>query len=243
MDLIYLPIIIFTIIILTYVSFQDIKYREINIMSLVFLSIVSLIYLGFFVFEKEFLLWKNYFIQIGITFLFVLVFYVLGKISYYTYIGEGDLYTILALSFTNIFNLYFPLFIFFFALLLTLFVPFLIFIYNLVFKNYPKYKFFPSIYLMFLGYPLNINKLTKFYSPLEKYYLKNNKLHSSIIYKPNVEPDNEINYLKKISKKNNLKYIWVSPLIPFIILIFISYIFVVFLYFFDYFKYLLALFI
>lgn len=243
MDLIYLPIIIFTIIILTYVSFQDIKYREINILSLVFLAIVSLIYLGFFVFEKDFLQWKGYFIQIGITFLFVLVFYILGKISSYTYIGEGDLYTILALSFTNIFNLYFPLLILFFALLLTLFVPFLIFIYNLFFKNYPKYNFFASLYLMFLGYPLNIKKITKFYTPLERYYLKDNKLHSDIIYKPNIDPDVEINNLKKIAKKNEIKSVWVSPLIPFIILIFISYIFIVFIYFFDYFKYLFALFI
>ncbi len=230
MDYIYLPVIIFTLIILFYVTFQDIKYREINIVSLIALSIVSLIYLALFIFKKDFSLWYGYFIQLGVTFVFLLIFYILGKISDFIYIGEGDLYTIMALSFTNIFNIYFPMFVFFFALLLTLLIPVFIFFYNLLSKNFPRHSFFDSIYLMFLGYPLKINQITKFYTPLERFYLEKDKVKSKIIYKPIIEPEKEILSLTKFSKNNNILKIWVSPLVPFIILILLSYILVMFFY-------------
>jgi hypothetical protein len=243
MDYVYLPIIIFTLIILFYVTFQDIKYREINIVSLIVLSIVSLIYLGFFIFKKDVSLWYSYFIQLGVTFVFLLVFYILGKISDFVYIGEGDLYTIMALSFTNVFNMYFPMFVFFFALFLTLLIPIFIFLYNLLMKNFPKYSFFNSIYLMFLGYPLKINKITKFYTPLETFSLEEDKIKSKIIYKPIIEPEKEINLLTKFAKKNNILKIWVSPLIPFIILILLSYILVVFFYTSNFITFIINLFI
>lgn len=233
MNILYLPLVIFTLVILLYITYQDIKYREINIMSLLVLAIVSLIYLGFFIFKSNTSLWWAYFLQIIVTFVFLLIFYGLGKLSYFTYIGEGDLYTIMALSFTNIFNIYFPMFVFFFALLLTLLVPTSIFLFNVFKRNYPKFSFFKALYLMFLGYPLSLNKITKFYTPLEKLTLENNKVVSNIIYAPNIEPEKEILLLKNFAKKNNISKIWVSPLVPFVILILISYILVIFLYIFD----------
>lgn len=243
MDYIYLPIIIFSLFILLYITYQDIKYREINIISLIVLSIVSLIYLGIFIFKNNYFLWFNYFIQIGTTFIFLLVFYILGKISSFTYIGEGDLYTILALSFTNIFNIYFPIFIFFFALILTLFVPLSIFVYNLSLKNFPKYSFFNSFYLMFIGYPLKISKITNFFTPLERYFLIEGKVQSKVVYKPNIEPEKDILKLKNFLKKHNISRVWVSPLIPFIILILLSYILIIVFYFFEIVPFFLKMFI
>ncbi|NCP72014.1 hypothetical protein GW835_01310 [archaeon] len=233
MDYIYLPIIIFSIIILLYVTYQDIKYREINIMSLFFLAIFSILYLGIFVFKTDFILWKGYLIQLAVSFIFLLIFYVLGKISYFTYIGEGDLYTIFAISFTNIFDIYFPMFIFFFALVLTLLIPVFLFLYNLFSRNFPKYNFFKSLYLMFLGVPLSLKKVNNFYTPLEKLYVENNKLISKIVFMPNIEPENEIKKIKVIAKNHNISKVWFSPLIPFIILILVSYIFLILLYVFE----------
>ena len=243
MTITYLPIIIFTLIILLYIAYQDIKYREINIISLIVLAIVSVTYLGLFIFKKDFSLWQAYFVQIGITFVFVLIFYILGKISSFTYIGEGDLYTILALSFTNIYNALFSMFILFFSLILTLLIPIFIFIYNVYFKNYPKYSFFRSTYLMFLGYPLKVNRITSFYTPLENFVLKEDKVISKITYRPNIDPESEIISIKKFAKKYNILRVWVSPLIPFVIMILLGYIFVILLYFFKSIDFLLNLFI
>ncbi|MDD4049889.1 MAG: A24 family peptidase C-terminal domain-containing protein [Candidatus ainarchaeum sp.] len=233
MDYIYLPIIVFSIVILLYITYQDIKYREINIMSLFFLALFSVIYLALFVFKTDFILWKSYLLQLAVSFIFLLIFYVLGKISYFTYIGEGDLYTIFAISFTNIFDVYFPMFVFFFALILTLLIPICLFFYNLFSRNFPKYSFFKSMYLMFLGVPLALKKINKFYTPLEKFKIENNKLISNIVFMPNIEPEIEIKKIKLIAKTNNISKIWFSPLIPFIILILISYIFLILLYVFN----------
>jgi len=243
MDYIFLPIIIFSIIILLHITYQDIRYREINILSLFILALFSVLYLGFFVFKDSFILWKGYLIQLLVTFVFVFIFYILGKISYFTYIGEGDLYTILALAFTNVFDMYFPMFVFFVALVLTLLIPIGLFVYNLLLRNYPKYSFFKSVYLMFLGIPLSINKVTNFYSPLEKFEIKDDKLVSNIIFMPNIEPDKDIKKIKAIIKDKNILKIWFSPLIPFIILILVSYVLMVLLYVFNVIPDIISIFI
>lgn len=231
MNFIYIPLIIFTAMILTYLTYQDIKYRAINILSLIILAFVSVVYLGFFIFKNNSFLWYNYLYQIIVSFLFLLIFFILGKVSSYAYIGEGDLYILMGLSFTNIFDIYFVMFIFLFSLGLTLLVPVGIFIYNLFLKNFPKYSFPNSLYLMFLGYPLKLKKINEFYTPLEKYFLKEGKLESKLTLRPNIEPKKELLSIKSVAKKNNIKMLWVSPLIPFAVFIFLSYILIVFLYF------------
>ncbi len=243
MDILYVPLIVFTLIILLYVTYQDIKYREINVISLLILAVVSVVYLGIFIFKNNSFLWYNYVLQLIITFLFLFIFYLLGKLSNLTYIGEGDLYIILGISFTNIFDIYFSMFIFISALFLNLLIPIGIFLFNLLSKNYPKHSFLKSIYLMFLGYPLKLNKITNFYTPLEKYVLEEGILKYKTTIKPNIEPEKELKLLKSFAKKNNISQIWVSPLVPFAILIFLGYVLVISLYLLDIINYLLSFFI
>jgi len=191
----------------------------------------SVIYLGLFVFRSNLVLWKFYAYQIIIVFVFVLIFYVLGRLTKLAYIGEGDLYTIFAISFTNIFSSMFVIFVFLIALFFMLGIPIIIFFYNLFSGNYPKYPFFKSIILMFFGYPKRIEKLSNFNTPLENIFFKNKKIQREIRFIPNFEPKKEISLLKALSREHKIKYVWVSPLVPFILLIFFSYIFVVILVF------------
>lgn len=237
---VYLPIIIFTIIVLVIIAIEDIKHREINISYLFILSIVSLIYLSIFVFKLNGYLWLKYLIQIAITFVFVLILYVLGKVTSFLYIGEGDLYTLLALSFTNIYSVV-PIFIIFISsLIFSLSIPIFNFIYNLFSLNFPKYGFFKSLSLMFLGVSMDITKINSInYTPLEKFYIKNNKVINEINLKPNIDSKNEINLLLKNKKKYNISKIWVSPLIPFIIPLFIGYLFTILLISINYIPYFL----
>lgn len=210
-------------------TFQDIKYREINIISLIVLSVVSALYLGFFIFKGNGALWIKYITQIVITFVFLLIFFILGKISKFVYIGEGDLYTIMALSFTNTFGVLYTLGIFLLALLITLLIPITFFIYNLIVGNRPSYRLASSLSLMFLGYPILIKKITDFYTPLEIFKLKGNKLIRKPKFTPNIEPHKELVSLKKIAKLKNIKEIWVSPLVPFIISIVLGYVIMLFI--------------
>lgn len=228
----YIPLVVFSLLVLLFLSYQDIKYREINITALIIFVIISIFYLWIFIFKSNKMLWIDYLFQLVVCFLFLLFIYLLGKISFFTYIGEGDLYTIMALSFTNIFNAFFPLFIFILALFVTLLVPLVLFIYNLFSKNYPfkKYSFFKAVYLMFLGIPLPINKITTFYMPLEKFSKEGDLIKSKIVFKPNIEPEKEIKIIKSFSEKNNISKIWVSPLVPFIFSILLGYIIVLLLF-------------
>jgi hypothetical protein len=227
MNLIYLPIIILTILTLVYVSYQDIKYREINIVYLIILAILSILYFSIFIFKFDWNLWKDYLIQTGIVFVFILIIYGLGRLTKLAYIGEGDLYTILALGFTNIYSSLFVIFVFLFALLFMLGTPILLFFYNKFKGNYPDYSLFTSIFLMFLGTPKRISNLNEFNTPLEKISYKNNRIIKVAQFSPNFDPLSEINRLKVFSQKHNIKYVWVSPLLPFVLLILFSYIFVV----------------
>jgi hypothetical protein len=86
---------------------------------------------------------------------------------------------------------------------------------------------------MFLGYPLKISKLNSFFTPLETFDIKNNKLIRHARIKPIIEPKKEIIHIKKIAYIKKIKTIWVSPLIPFIFSIIIAYIFMLFIIFTD----------
>jgi len=227
----YIPIIIFTIIILSYMTYQDFKYREINIISLLVLAVFSVIYLWLFIFKSNSFLWNRYLLQLLISFCFVLIFFILGKVSSFVYLGEGDLYTIFAISFTNIFGVSFILFLFLLSLLITLLIPIGIFIYNLINVHRPNYKFFKSLFLMFLGYPLSIEKINDFYTPLEKLEIVDGKLVKNIIFKPNIEPHKELDKIKRVARLEKIKKLWVSPLIPFVISILVAYIILVFVIF------------
>ncbi|MDD3178317.1 MAG: A24 family peptidase C-terminal domain-containing protein [Candidatus ainarchaeum sp.] len=237
MNLLYLPIIIITILILIIISIQDIKKREINIFYLIFLVIFSIIYLWVFIFKNDLNLWYSYFYQLIIIFVFLLIIFILGKLSKFIYIGEGDLYTLFALSFTNIFTEFYILSIIILSLFITLLIPLFLFIYNLSTFNFPKkHGFFKSIILMFLGININIKKLNNFYYSLEKFSFKNNKLKYIISLKPNISPDKEIKQLKAFSKIHNIKTIWVSPLVPFVVSITLAYIFMFILSFYNIFN-------
>ncbi len=227
MSLVYLPIIILTILLLGYVSYQDIKSREINITYLILLAILSLFYLGIFVFQFNFGLWKSYFIQIAIVFGFVLIIYLIGRLTKLAYLGEGDLYTIVALAFTSMYSYLFVIVVFLFALLFMLGIPILLFFYNKFRGYYPSYPLFKSICLMFLGTPKKISSLNEFNTPLEKISYRNGRIVRETKFIPNFNPLLEINRLKKFSKQHHIKYVWVSPLLPFILLILLSYIFTV----------------
>jgi hypothetical protein len=227
MDLVYLPIIILTVLVLGYIAYQDMRAREINIVYLIVLALISIIYLGSFVFKLDFGLWKNYLIQIAIVLVFVLIFFILGKITKFAYIGEGDLYTVLALSFTNIYSSLFVIFVFLIALLFMLGIPIFLFIYNLIRGNYPRYNVFQSIGLMLLGTPKKISDLDEFDTPLEEITYKDNKIIKHPKFSPNFNPINELRKIKELSREHEIKYIWVSPLLPFVLLILLSYIFII----------------
>jgi hypothetical protein len=141
------------------------------------------------------------------------------------YIGEGDLYTILAISFTNIFSVLFIMFLFLLSLLVTLLIPLSIFVYNLSMRHKPNYGFFNSLFLMFLGYPLKLKSITNFYTPLERFEeSRNNKYLKVINFRPNTDPAKELSKIKRIANLEKVEKLWVSPLIPFVISIHISYI-------------------
>ena len=233
--LLYLPIIILTILTLFYVSYQDIKFREINTIPLIVLSIVSIIYVGFFIFGNNLSLWKGYFIQLIIVFVFLLIFLILGKISKFAYIGEGDLYTIMAISFTNIFSSLFILSLFLISLFVTLCLPIILFIYNLVIFSFPKHSFFKAVMLMFLGMKKKLTKITDFYTPLEKIRFVNNRVIREVTIKPNIDSHKLIANIKRLSKRKGVTYLWVSPLVPFIIYILIAYLIILFIIYSGYF--------
>jgi archaeal preflagellin peptidase FlaK len=221
MPLFIYPMFLITLICLGYYVYQDFKFREINIVPMIFLSIFAFLYnLYFFV---RLGVWNFYLVQILITCFFVGVIFTLGKITVFAYIGEGDLLTIIFISITSGLGILYAPVIFLASLVAILFIPLILFFYNLFCKHYTKYSFFDNIFLMSLGYPLLISKINKFHTPLEKISIKNGRIKRIVNLKPNTDPKSEIYDLKKTNSIYNLKYVWVSPLIPFVVPIFISY--------------------
>lgn len=215
------PMFLITLICLGYYVYQDFKFREINIVPMIFLSIFAFLYNLFFFVRLG--VWNFYLLQILITCFFVGVIFALGKLTVFAYIGEGDLLTIIFISITSGLGLLYAPFIFLASLVAILFIPVILFFYNLFCKHYTKYSFLDNIFLRSLGYPLPISKITKFHTPLEKISIKNGKVKRIINLRPNPDPKSEIYDLKKLDKIYNLKSVWVSPLIPFVVPIFISY--------------------
>jgi archaeal preflagellin peptidase FlaK len=230
MNLLLLPLIIACFVFLIYYGYRDLKCREINIFPLILFCIFSIIYLGIFIFKNNMLLWKMYIFQITICFIFVLIIYFIGRLSSFAYIGEGDLYIILMIAFSCGFGVLLPEIIFLISLFLMLLIPIYLFIKNLFSKNIPKYSFFKSIIIMLLGTFKNIDKINDFYTPLETLKIKNNKLIRNINLKPNFDSEKELESIRKIAKLKNIKKIWVSPLVPFIIPIIISYVITIILF-------------
>lgn len=229
------PMFFLTFLCLGYYVYQDYKYREINILPMFILSVFAFIYnLIFFI---KLGVWQSYFLQIILTSIFVGIIFVLGKITVFAYIGEGDLLAIIFISITTGITILFAPFVFLGALICVLFVPIMLFLYNLFAKNSADYNFGNNFLLMFLGYPATISKINKFHTPLEKIKEKNGKIYKVVNFIPNTDPKLEIYELKKVAKINNIKKIWVSPLIPFIVPIFISYLIIFVLSFFDWFSY------
>jgi len=219
--IIFLPMFFLGLICLIYLGYQDLRSREINIVPLLILSAIGFIYFVFFGLTKGFL--YMYILQIAITFAFLTIIYVLGKFTIYAYIGEGDLLAIMAISLICGISVLFASFIFLTATVLTLFLPISFLIYNLILGNIPKKPFFESLALMCFGFPKKINKINNFYTPLESYKFRKNKIISITIIKPNCSPEKQIYDLRKFAKEYNIEKVWVSPLIPFIITLTIAY--------------------
>ncbi len=239
-----LPLFVITILLLAYYVYQDMKYREINILPIFVISLFSVIYLLIFVFRDNVLLWTQYFTQIIFTFVFILIIFLFGKITKFAYIGEGDLLIVMLIAFTSSFVFAFSQLVFLLALFLMLLIPMFFLVYNLINKNYPEYNLINNFLLMLLGTKKKINKITDFYTPLELLKYKNDKIVKELQLTPNCSPKEQIEEITMLAKKTNIKEIWVSPLIPFIIALAVSYVILtLFLYFGILSKYGLFLFI
>lgn len=222
MNLLFLPMFFLGLICLIYLGYQDLKSREINIVPLLVLSAIGFIYFIFFGLTNGFL--YMYILQIAISYAFLTIIYVLGKFTAYAYIGEGDLLAIMAMSLMCGISVLFAPFVFLMATVLTLVLPISFFFYNLFVGNIPKKPIWESFLLMCFGFPKKLEKISDFYTPLEKYKIRNNKLISETIIKPNCSPEKQLYDLKKFAKVNNIERVWVSPLIPFIITLTIAYV-------------------
>lgn len=220
------PMIFLTIVCLFYLVYEDLKTREINIIPVYFLSGIGFIYNIVFGYIYNF--WKLYVLQLMIAIFFLLIIYVLGKITVYAYIGEGDLLTILMISLTSGYAVLFSEFVFLLALLFMLFVPIIFFFFNLFNKNHLINLKKNQFYIIFLGFPMSVSKINNLFTPLERYYIEGKKIKQEFSLKPDCEPEEQIKKLNSIFEKNPKKKIWVSPLIPFIWPIFIAYIFLTF---------------
>jgi hypothetical protein len=111
---------------------------------------------------------------------------------------------------------------------LTSLIPIIQFFYNLFLGNRPNYRFHQNLFLMFLGVPMSINKITDKYTPLEHFSLVKTRgkseIHKKIVLIPNTEPAQALKDLKQFARKNKIKQIWMSPLHPFIVSIVVVYI-------------------
>ncbi|HOW29336.1 MAG TPA: A24 family peptidase C-terminal domain-containing protein [archaeon] len=220
------PMVFLTIICLFYLVYEDLRTREINTIPIYILSGIGLIYNLYFGFLYNF--WKLYILQLLIVLIFLIIIYLLGKITIYAYIGEGDLLTIMMISFTSGYSVLFSEFVFLLALFFMLFIPLIFLVYNLLKKNYPSKKINNRFSLMFLGFPVSVSKLNNFFTPLEEYKLKDGKIENSILIKPNCDSEIQIQKIKEIAIQYNIKKIWASPLIPFVWPIFIAYLLLLF---------------
>jgi len=218
---VFLPMFFLGLICLIYLGYQDLKTREINITPLLIFSVIGIIYFIFFGIFKGFI-WL-YILQLIISSIFLLTIYILGRFTTYAYIGEGDLIAIFMISAISGVSVLFAPFVFLMGLLLTLILPIAFFIYNIIKGNYPKRKISDRLLLMFFGFPKDINSITNFYMPLEKYSIKSKKIISVVTIKPNTSTEKQINELKIFAKEHKIKKVWVSPLMPFIITLIISY--------------------
>ena len=120
------PMIFLTVICLFYLVYDDLRTREINTLPIYILSGIGLIYNLYFGFLYNF--WKFYVLQLLIVFIFLIIIYLLGKLTVYAYIGEGDLLTLMMISFTTGYAVLFSEFVFLLALSFMLFIPMVFFI-------------------------------------------------------------------------------------------------------------------
>ncbi len=228
-----IPLFIICFILLIYYLYQDVRYREINVVPILVTCFLSVIYLYFFVFKNNSYLWMQYIAQIAFTIFFITIIFVFGKITKFAYIGEGDLFIVLLISFTSGYMLLFSQLVFLLGLFLMLLIPIYFFVTNVIKRNKPEYGFISNILLMFLGTKKKISKITEFYTPLENLEYRNKKLIRHPQLEPNCEPKHQLKLIKNIAKKQKIQEIWVSPLIPFIVSLFFSYVVISLLFFFD----------
>lgn len=229
------PLFLITLLFLVYYTYQDLKSREINVVPIFFVILFALLYLFLFVFRLNWYLWQFYFLQLGIHFLFISIIYILGRITVFAYIGEGDLYILTMIAFTSGFAVLFTPFVFLNALFFMLCIPILLLIYNLFKRNYKcsDYNFIKTITLMLLGLPKKVISINGFYTPLEKINIANDVINKQINLIPDCESETSLKNLKKVCKENKIKTIWVSPLIAFILPILLSYILTLVLFIFN----------
>lgn len=222
MSIIFFPMFFIGLICFIYLGYQDIKSREINIIPLLIISVIGFVYFIFFGLTKGFL--YMYILQIAISFAFLTIIFVLGKLTVYAYIGEGDLLALMTMSFVSGISVLFTALVFLMSTVLTLLFPVFFLIYNIVKGNFPNRPLGESLILMCFGFPKKVKKINNFYTPLEDYKFVKNKVISKITLKPNCSPEKQIYDLKKFSRTHNIEKIWVSPLVPFIIVLTLSYV-------------------
>jgi len=226
--LITYPMIFLTIVFLFYLAYEDLRTREIDTLLVYILSGVGVAYnlcLGI-----AYGFWKPYLLQLVVAIVFFLVIYALGKLTIYAYIGEGDLLALLMISATSGYSLLLSEFVFLLALIFVLFMPLIFLVVNILKGNFPDKVLNEKFWFMLLGVPVKISKLSFFVTPLQKFVLRNGKLKSETVIRPDCNPEKQIQEIKELlPRTSKIKKVWVSPLMPFVLEILIAYILVLFL--------------
>ena len=192
------------LIILILASHQDIKTREISIKYPIAISIIgisSIIY-EFFVIKtlKPF----DIFVSIISGIIIFSIIYITGLMGY----GDAFIYLSLAIAFPYIKLLPAIIDIFMNSILLSAFIPLILFIYNL--KNIKYLKSIKDIPLMFTSYPKRKSEIGKFEIIVKE------KDRKRIIF--NVE---KVDFSKP---ENSEEIVWVTYGLPFVIFITIGFV-------------------
>lgn len=194
---------IFGFLILAYASFLDLKYRAVDNKSWMALVLVGLVFLAWDYTHVGSSVILPFAFSIGFTLALVAILYYVGIM------GSGDckiLFGISALSPAPVHFSIFPIFslgVFTNAIVLSLAIPLLFFIYNL--RHLMEVKSIRGFLVLFLGYKRIGSEIAPFEAPLEtedgiKIFLNTKNLELG----------------KKLSTDRE---VWVSPAIPFVVVI------------------------
>ena len=200
---------LFTSVLLTYASWQDIKSREIEEKIWVIMGVGGVVATAYDAYAARdgFLFLKMVGIAAGAA-LFMLLLYKLG------FFGFADVEALVALctlySFKQGSLLPFPISVFNNAILITAFLPILIFLRNII--TIPNFsgiqdKFYKKIIILFLGYRMPLSSLDKNNFPL----VREGKIRLFIPL------EYDFPEFKRKAEEEGQKEVWITPGIPFIL--------------------------